>query len=65
MCVAFLCNPGMMAKDTATEKGSLISLADDGLQKWEMIKWRGLSAYDKIDAIIGIGVGSITPFGMV
>lgn len=55
----------MMAKDTATEKGSLISLVDDGVQKWEMIKWWGLSAYDKIDAIIRIGVGSITPFKMV
>ena len=39
ICVAFLCNPGMMAKDTATEKGSLISLVEDGVQKWEMIKW--------------------------
>ena len=55
----------MMAKDTATEKGSLISLVDDGVQKWEMIKWQGLSAYHKIAAIIGIGVGSITPFRMV
>ena len=63
--MAFLCNLGMMAKDTATEKGSLISLVDDGVQKWEMIKWQGLSAYHKIDAIIGIGVGSITPFRMV
>lgn len=58
-------NLGMRVKDTATEKGSLISLEDDGLQKWEMIKWQGLSAYDKINVIIVLGVRSITPFRMV
>lgn len=58
-------NLGMRVKDTATEKGSLISLEDDGLQKWEMIKRQGLSAYDKINVIIVLGVRSITPFRMV
>lgn len=58
-------NLGMRVKDTATEKGSLISLEDDGPQKWEMIKWQGSSAYDKVNVIIVLGVRSVTPFRMV
>lgn len=63
--MASLCNLGMMVRDTATEKCSLISSEDDGLQEWEMIRWQGLSANDKINVIIVIGIRSIAPFSMV
>lgn len=63
--MTFLCKPGMMVREAATQEASLILLEDAGIQEWEMTKWQGLSIYNKINVIIVIGIRSITKFTMV